>query len=589
MLIALVGNQNCGKTTLFNRLTGSAQHTGNFPGVTVEYHKGRLRGLADTVLMDLPGVYSLTPYSAEEAVTRDALSQVQGIINITDASHLPRNLYLTLQLTELGLPMVLAVNMMDEAEKRGIRIRFDRLSAMLGIPVVGVSAKKNKGTGQLIHAIQDQISSHRCPIPPAPSRPGEEYLLTADRRYRYVELLCEECIRQEPAKTDITQKLDRIFMHSAAAIPLFGTILLLIFYLTFGPVGGSCKRWMEGLVRNAASFLTGCLSDLPPLLASLLEEGIFQGVGSVLSFLPCILILFFCLSLLEDSGYLARISFLADKPMQTIGLSGRSVVPFLTGFGCSVPAAAAARTMPSQRDRILTVLFLPFVSCSAKLPVYTTLTGALFPNTGFLLIFLLYCSGLLWGVLNIAFSHKYLLRGRSESFVMELPPYRLPDWKTALRFTLERAKDFIIKAFTVIFAASVIIWCLQTFTPRFQPANRFEQSMLVQISSFLFPFFAPLGFGNTKATAALLAGLGAKEAVVSTLSVLTKDVTELFTPLSAFSFLNFVLLYMPCAAAFAAIRREIGTTSAVLAMIYQTAFAWLVSFGIYQIGLLLIT
>lgn len=587
MLIALAGNQNCGKTTLFNLLTGSAQHTGNFPGVTVEYHKGTLRGIPNATLMDLPGVYSLTPYSAEETITRDALSQVQGIINIADASHLPRNLYLTLQLTELGLPMVLAVNMMDEARKKGIQIDFSKLSHMLGIPVIGVSARKNTGTKALIQAIDQQIKTNSRPLCPAPPRPGEDYLFTADRRYRYVELLCEECICQKDTSPQRTAMLDNILMHSWASIPVFAGILLFIFFLTFGPVGGSCKKGMEQLVQFLSDLLTQSLSGLPPLLHSLITDGILQGVGGVLSFLPCILILFFCLSLLEDSGYLARISFLADKPMQTIGLSGRSVVPFLIGFGCSVPAAAAARTMPSQRDKILTILFLPFVSCSAKLPVYTTITSALFPKTGFILIFLLYLSGLFWGVLNTAFSHRYLFREQSESFVMELPPYRLPAWKTSLRYTLERAKDFIVKAFTIIFAASVIIWCLQTFTPHFQPANRFEQSMLVRISSVISPLFAPLGFGNTQTTAALLAGLGAKEAVVSTLFVLTKEIAGLFTPLSAFSFLHFVLLYMPCAAAFAAIRREIGTTSAVLAMIYQTAFAWLVSFGIYQIGLVL--
>lgn len=587
MLIALAGNQNCGKTTLFNLLTGSAQHTGNFPGVTVEYHKGALRKTQNAILMDLPGVYSLTPYSAEETVTRDALLQAEGIINIVDASHLPRNLYLTLQLTELGLPMVLAVNMMDEAEKNGIYIDFSKLSAMLGIPAVAISARKNTGTEQLIHTILEQVNAGRRPVPPAPAHPGEDYLFTADRRYRYVELICQQCILRKNKRKDPTQRLDRIFMHSKVSIPIFASILLLIFYLTFGPVGGSCKQWMEHLIQSAAAHLAHSFFDLPPLLQSLIEEGIFQGVGSVLSFLPCILILFFCLSLLEDSGYLARISFLADKPMQTIGLSGRSVVPFLTGFGCSVPAAASARTMPSQRDKILTVLFLPFVSCSAKLPVYTTITSAVFPQTGFFLIFLLYLSGLLWGILNTAFSHKFLIKGQSESFVMELPPYRMPNWKTSLRFTLERAKDFMIKAFTVIFTASVIIWCMQTFTPQFQPANRFDQSILVQIGSVLSPLFAPLGFGDTKLVAALFAGLGAKEAVISTLSVLCKDLTGVFTPLSAFSFLHFVLLYMPCAAAFAAIRREIGTISALLAMIYQTALAWIISFGIYQLGLLI--
>lgn len=582
MLIALTGNQNCGKTTLFNRLTGATGHTGNFPGVTVEYSAGALRGAQNITIMDLPGTYSLTPYSPEEAAAKEALLQADAIINLVDAGNLPRNLYLTLQLTELQHPMILVVNMMDEANRRGIHIDLPRLSERLKIPVIGISAKKGDGIPHLISSIRK--NQFAVPRSLAPARHGEDYLQTAQRRYKMVEQLCNSCLFLPSEKFLLSQKLDRIALHPFYSLPLFFGILLGIFFLTFGPFGNSCKEMTEQQILRLGIFLTEHLSNLPPLLHSLLVDGIFRGVGSVLSFLPCICILFFCFSLLEDSGYLARISFLADKPMQAIGLSGRSVIPFLTGFGCTVPAAAAARTLPSQREKILTVLFLPFVSCSAKLPVYTVITDAIFPHNGYLLIFLLYSSGLLWGVLNAAFTHRFLLSAPSESFVLELPPYRMPDWKTTLRCTLRRAADFIEKAFTVIFLASMLIWFCRTFTPTLQPVNRFEHSILITAGKHLANLFAPLGFGSPETAAALLAGLGAKEAVISTLSILCREIADLFTPLSAFAFLTFVLLYMPCAAAFAAIKREIGFLSALLAMIYQTAFAWIISFLVYQIG-----
>ena len=582
MLIALTGNQNCGKTTLFNRLTGATDHTGNFPGVTVEYSAGALQGAQNITIMDLPGTYSLTPYSPEEAAAKEALLQADAMVNLVDAGNLSRNLYLTLQLTELQRPMILAVNMMDEANRQGIHIDLSCLAEHLKIPVIGISAKKGDGISHLISSICG--NQFAVPRLMAPARHREDYLQTAQRRYKTVEQLCNSCLPLSTKKTDSSQKLDRIMLHPLFSLPLFSGILLGIFFLTFGPFGNSCKEMTEQQILRLGAFLAEQLSNLPPLLHSLLVEGIFQGVGSVLSFLPCICILFFCFSLLEDSGYLARISFLADKPMQAVGLSGRSVIPFLTGFGCTVPAAAAARTLPSRRERILTVLFLPFVSCSAKLPVYTVITDAFFPHTGFMLIFLLYTSGLLWGVLSTAFTHRFLLSAPSESFVLELPPYRVPDWKTVFRCTLRRAADFIEKAFTVIFLASMLIWFCRTFTPALQPVNRFEHSILITAGNRLASLFAPLGFGSSEAAAALLAGLGAKEAVISTLSILCREITDLFTPLSAFSFLTFVLLYMPCAAAFAAIKREIGFLSALLAMIYQTAFAWIITFLVYQIG-----
>lgn len=581
MIIGLAGNGNCGKTTLFNALTGSSARVGNFPGVTVEYRQGRVSYDPSLTVLDLPGIYSLTPYSEEEEVTVKALGQVQGIINVAEASNLPRNLYLTLQLSELGIPTVLAINMMDEVPH--LQIDCPKLSKLLGIPVIGISARKKQGLQELTRTMTQQIKQNirpRCPVPPVK---GEAYLVSADRRYRYIETVCGECIRQ--IKQTKTLSPDRLLLHSKAAFPILLGVLFLLFFIPFGPLGSWLKNGTETLIMQLWEIP---LPFFPLWFQSFVRDGMIGGVGSVLSFFPCIFLLFFCLSLLEDSGYLARISFLTDRPLQTIGLSGRSAVPFLTGFGCTVPAVAAAKTMPSQRDKILTVLYLPFVSCSAKLPVYTFLTEALFPKTGVLIIFLLYLSGILWGILNTAFSHRFLVGGVSESFVLELPPYRFPHIKQCLRYTLFQSGEFIKKACTVIFLASVCIWTLQYFTPSWESACQFEQSILFWLGQNLSPLFAPLGFGTPQAASALLAGLGAKEAVVSTLGVLNEEVRLLFSPLTAFSFLNFVLLYAPCAAAFAAIRRELGTISALLAFVYQTSLAWLISFGIYQLGQLIL-
>ncbi|MBE7042776.1 MAG: ferrous iron transporter B [Ruminococcaceae bacterium] len=583
MIIALTGNPNAGKTTLFNALTGASAHVGNFPGVTVEYKKGRVTWNPSLTILDLPGVYSLTPYSEEEEVTKQALEQVDGIINVADASNLSHHLYLTLQLTELGIPTVLAINMMDEATH--LQIDCPKLEQYLGIPVVGISARKKTGLRELTNGLSHQIKQKNCPCCPVPPVAGEEYVVSADRRYRYLEQVCSECIRQTDKPQEKTKRADRILLHSKAAFPCCLGVLFLLFFVPFGPLGRWLQRGMELLIEKVSHLP---LSVFPSWFQSFLREGIFGGVGSVLSFFPCIFLLFLCLSLLEDSGYLARISFLADRPLQTIGLSGRAAVPFLTGFGCTVPAVAAAKTMPSQRDKLLTVLCLPFLSCSAKLPVYTFLTNTFFPKTGFLLIFLLYLSGILWGILNTAFSHKFLVRGVSESFVMELPRYRVPHGKQCLKETMQRSGEFLKKTFTVIFLFSVLVWALQFFTPKGTVASDFSKSILFFWGTKVAPFFAPLGFGTPEAASALLAGLGAKEAVVSTLSILKQDLVFLFSPLSAFSFLHFVLLYMPCVAAFAAMRKELGTLSATLAILYQTAFAWLLSFGIYQVGLQLL-
>lgn len=573
MLIGMVGNANSGKSTLFRCLTGSDCHIGNFPGVTVDYQEGTLKCCSETSILDLPGIYSLTPYSEEEKVTKEALQQVDCILNVVDACHLPRHLYLTLQLTELKLPMVIAVNMIDEAKH--YFIDYSLLSSVLGVPVIPVSARKNRGISELEQAIKTSAKTPACPVL---SHFGEPYLLTAQRRYRYLDWLCQKCITEQTKKKP--PFLDRFLLHSPLSFPVLAGVLLLLLFVPFGAPG----QWASSMAEQGFAALSSRMPPtLFPWLESLLKDGIFTGVGSVLSFFPSVFLLFLGISLLEDSGYLARISFLLDKPFQTIGLSGRSVLPLLTGFGCTVPALSCAKILPSQRDRYLTLLFLPFVSCSAKLPVYTVITTAIFPRFGFFLIVLLYVSGLLWGLLNTAFSHQYLVKGTSESFVLELPPYRFPNIRHCVRYALMQTGQFIKKIVTVIFLSCLCIWGLQYFTPHLTPALTPSESILVKVATVISPIFTPLGFGTSEATASLLAGLGAKEAVISTLSILTKDGLP-FSPLSAFSFLNFVLLYAPCTAAFAAMRKELGTLSALLLFVYQTSFAWLVSFGIYQIG-----
>lgn len=666
MIFSLVGNQNCGKTTLFNQLTGSNQHVGNFPGVTVEKKEGTIKKHKDVTVVDLPGIYSLSPYTSEEVVTRDFLLQEKptGIINIVDATNLERNIYLTLQLMELQLPMVVALNMMDAIESSGSFIDVAKLEEELGVPVVPISASKNAGIGELVerirvvgqekrppkrldfckgpvhkavhsvaHLIEEQAKEREIPIRFAATKlvegdfsmaeklalnetdqdiihhiveDMEQSLGTdreaamADMRYEYIEQLCRiAVIKKGETKEQLRSvKIDAILTHRFFAIPIFLGILFTIFWLTFGVVGATLSDWFSmGIDRVTMAvdrFLY--LAGSSDWVHSLVIDGVFAGVGSVLSFLPTILILFFFLSLLEDSGYMARVAFVMDKLLRKIGLSGRSFVPMLIGFGCSVPAIMATRTLSSERDRKMTILLIPFMSCSAKLPIYALFTAAFFPEHGALVMIGLYGLGVLVGILVALLFKNALFVGNPVPFVMELPAYRLPSAKSVGLHMWEKAKDFLIKAFTVIFVSTLVIWVLQSFDHHLAWVEDPAQSLLAGIGRQIAPFFRPLGFGDWRAATALLTGLTAKEAVVSTLSVLVGGgdteavlaaLTQLFpTSWAAVSFLIFTLLYMPCVAAMAAMKRELGDwQSAVLAMIFQIAIAWLVAFSIYQIGL----
>ena len=669
MTFALIGNQNSGKTTLFNQLTGSNQHVGNFPGVTVEKKEGTLRKHKDVSVVDLPGIYSLSPYTAEEVVTRDfALNdKPDGIINIVDATNIERNLYLTLQLTELQIPMILALNMMDEVTANGDYIDIDKLSSSLGVPVVPISASKNDGIDELVdraiatvkdgilpqktdfcqaggelhktihsiaHIIEDHANAAGIPTRFAATKlvegdtpmmqrlalhKDEVDLITilvqnmekalgtyrdaalADMRYDFIERLCARCVEKKHTQTKQQLRsiqIDKVLTHKVFALPIFLCIMLLVFWITFGLVGPV----LSDLLSEGIDFVTQATDTLlvnlqvSDWLRSLIIDGVFAGVGSVLSFLPTIVILFFLLSILEDSGYMARVAFVMDKILRKIGLSGRSFVPMLIGFGCSVPAIMATRTLSSERDRRLTVMLIPFISCSAKLPIYTVFTAAFFPKGGALVMMGLYVFGILMGILSAFLLKNTLFKGKPVPFVMELPAYRLPAAKSVLLHMWEKAKDFIMKAFTIIFFATIVIWLLQSFDLRFEMVQDSSQSILASIGKFVAPIFAPLGFGNWQAVTALITGLTAKEAVVSTFAVLTGAgdssslipiLSGMFTPLQAISFLVFTLLYMPCVAAMAAVKRELGGyKSALLVMLYQTAFAWVAAFVVYSFGLL---
>lgn len=669
MTFALIGNQNSGKTTLFNQLTGSNQHVGNFPGVTVEKKEGALRKHKDVSVVDLPGIYSLSPYTAEEVVTRDfALNdKPDGIINIVDATNIERNLYLTLQLTELQIPMILALNMMDEVTANGDYIDIDKLSSSLGVPVVPISASKNDGIDELVdraiatvkdgvlpqktdfcqaggelhktihsiaHIIEDHANAAGIPTRFAATKlvegdtpmmqrlalhKDEVDLITilvqnmekalgtyrdaalADMRYDFIERLCARCVEKKHTQTKQQLRsiqIDKVLTHKVFALPIFLCIMLLVFWITFGLVGPV----LSDLLSEGIDFVTQATDTLlvnlqvSDWLRSLIIDGVFAGVGSVLSFLPTIVILFFLLSILEDSGYMARVAFVMDKLLRKIGLSGRSFVPMLIGFGCSVPAIMATRTLSSERDRRLTVMLIPFISCSAKLPIYTVFTAAFFPKGGALVMMGLYVFGILMGILSAFLLKNTLFKGKPVPFVMELPAYRLPAAKSVLLHMWEKAKDFIMKAFTIIFFATIVIWLLQSFDLRFEMVQDSSQSILASIGKFVAPIFAPLGFGNWQAVTALITGLTAKEAVVSTFAVLTGAgdssslipiLSGMFTPLQAISFLVFTLLYMPCVAAMAAVKRELGGyKSALLVMLYQTAFAWVAAFVVYSFGLL---
>ena len=666
MKLALAGNQNCGKTTLFNQLTGSNQHVGNFPGVTVDRKDGIIRGHEDVTVVDLPGIYSLSPYTAEEIVTRDYLlkEKPDGIINIVDATNIERNLYLTMQLMELGIPMVLALNMMDEVRQNGGSVNVSKLSQELGIPVVPITASKNEGVSELIdvvlrtaqqrqkpkrldfcqgavhraiHSVSHMIEDHAAAIG-VPSRfaatkllegdepmmaqlslsPNERELIQhsveemeeecgmdrnaalADMRYTFLDELCAGTVVRphESKEHQRSVRIDRLLTHKFLAIPIFLGIMLLIFWLTFGLVGS----FLSDLLSLGIDWVTD-LADrgltaygINPVVHSLIIDGVFAGIGSVLSFLPIIVTLFFFLSLLEDSGYMARVAFVMDKLLRKIGLSGRSFVPMLIGFGCTVPAVMATRTLSSDRDRKMTILLTPFISCSAKLPIYGVFTAAFFPEYGALVMIGLYVLGILLGILSGLILGHTAFKGNPVPFVMELPAYRLPAPKSVVRLVWDKAKDFITRAFTVIFLATIIIWVLQTFDSRINVVSDSSQSLLAQIGRLIAPLFAPLGFGSWQMSTALLTGFTAKEAVVSTLAVLTgSSMATLPQTLSgalplpaALAFLVFTLLYTPCVAAIAAVKREMGgAKSALFVVFYQTAVAWVAAFLVYRLALLI--
>ena len=667
MIFALVGNQNCGKTTLFNQLTGSNQHVGNFPGVTVDSKEGVMRGAKGCSVVDLPGIYSLRPYTAEEIVTRDFIlnQKPDGIINIVDATNIERNLYLTLQLLEMQIPMVLALNMMDEVRGNGGTIDVQKMSDELGIPVVPIAAAKNEGIEDLvesavrvahtrtlpkrvdfcddgpvhrcIHAVSHLIEDHAQAAGMARRFAatklieGDEDIISrlllnqnelemvehsivemedegkldrnaaiASMRYDYIERLCSKTVVKcrESREHLRSVRIDRVLTNKYAALPIFVGIMLLIFWLTFDVVGACLQDLLAlGISRLSTLVDHGLTSyGMNPVVHSLIIDGIFAGVGSVVSFLPIIVVMFFFLSILEDTGYMARVAFVMDKLLRKIGLSGRSFVPMLIGFGCTVPAVMATRTLPSARDRRLTILLTPFMSCSAKIPIYAVFTAAFFPQHAVLAMALLYFGGMVVGVLISLLLNHTVFRGNPVPFVMELPNYRLPTLKSVAMLLWDKARDFLQRAFTVIFVATLAIWFLESFDLHLNFVTDSSRSLLASIGRILAPVFRPLGFEDWRVTTALITGFTAKEAVVSTLGILTGAGTEhlsaalsgLFTPLSAVSFLMFTLLYTPCVAAIAAIGRELGgrLRGAVVA-VFQCVVAWCVAAGLYQLLLLI--
>lgn len=662
LTFALAGNQNCGKTTLFNQLTGSSQHVGNFPGVTVDRKDGSIRGKSNTLVTDLPGIYSMSPYSSEEIVTRNFVlnEHPRGIINIVDATNIERNLYLTMQLMELDIPMVLALNMMDEVRENGGSIVINRMEEMLGIPVVPISAAKNEGIDELVaHALHvakyqekpekidfcdaddDGGAVHRClhaimhliedhaqeagiPVRFAAAKlaEGDQLILEklkldqnekemlehivkqmesergldraaaiAHMRFDFIEKICDETvIKPKESKEHIrSTKIDRILTGKYTAIPCFVGIMALVFYLTFGVIGA----FLSGILDMGIEALGGAIDQLMAaahvnsVLHSLVMDGIFNGVGSVLSFLPVIVTLFFFLSLLEDSGYMARVAFVMDKLLRKIGLSGRSIVPMLIGFGCTVPGVMASRTLPSERDRRMTILLTPFMSCSAKLPIYAFFAAAFFPENSALVMILLYFGGIVMGILMALLLRRTMFSGEAVPFVMELPNYRMPGAKNVGHLLWDKAKDFLQRAFTVIFIATLVIWFLQTFDIHLNVVTDSKDSILAMAASVVAPIFRPMGFGDWRISTALITGFMAKESVVSTLSVLfgsTEALLAAITPLAAASLLVFCLLYTPCVAAVAAIKRELGGKWAAGVVIGQCVIAWIAAFVVYMIA-----
>ncbi len=661
---ALAGNQNCGKTTLFNQLTGSNQHVGNFPGVTVDRKDGEIRGQKNTLVTDLPGIYSMSPYSSEEIVTRNFVlnEHPRGIINIVDATNIERNLYLTMQLMELDVPMVLALNMMDEVRENGGSVLVNQMEERLGIPVIPISAAKNEGIDELVahavhvakyqekpgrkdfceandhggavhralHAIMHLIEDHAAradiPVRFAASKLAEgdalileqlaldenekemlEHIVCqmetergldraaaiADMRFNFIEKVCRETVvkPKESREHVRSTEIDRVLTGKYTALPCFAGIMAAVFFLTFHVIGASLQSVLEILIGKLTELVDSAMTawGVNPVLHSLVIDGIFNGVGSVLSFLPIIVTLFFFLSILEDSGYMARVAFVMDKLLRKIGLSGRSIVPMLVGFGCTVPGVMASRTLPSERDRKMTILLTPFMSCSAKLPIYAFFTAAFFPKYSALVMVLLYFGGIFMAVLMAMLMQGTLFQGEAVPFVMELPNYRMPGAKNVGQLLWDKAKDFLQRAFTVIFVATIVIWFLQTFGTHLNVVEDSKDSILAVVSGCLAPVFRPLGFGDWRVSTALLTGFMAKESVVSTLSVLfgtTAQLTEILTPVSALSLLVFCLLYTPCVAAVASIKRELGGRWAVGVVVSQCVIAWLAAFVVHGFALL---
>lgn len=662
---ALAGNQNCGKTTLFNQLTGANQHVGNFPGVTVDRKDGAIRGYTHTNVVDLPGIYSMSPYTDEEIVSRNYIleEQPQGIINIVDATNIERNLYLTMQLMELDRPLVLALNMMDELQGNGGSVRVNRMEELLGIPVVPIVAARGEGVDELVehalhvahfqelpgrndfcspdahggavhralhsimHLIADHAEAAHIPVRFAADKLCEgdgaiaealkldtneqeaiEHIVRqmeaergldraaaiADMRFNFIQRVVAECVVKphESREHERSRKIDVLLTGKWTAIPTFVAIMGLVFWLTFDVVG----KWLEDLVSLGVDALVGLVDGaltacgVNPVVHSLVVDGMLNGVGTVLPIAPIIVTMFFFLSLLEDTGYMARVAFVMDKLLRRIGLSGRSIVPMLMGFGCTVPAVMATRTLPSERDRKLTILLTPFMSCSTKLTIYSFFIAAFFPLHGGAVMLLLYLLGMLTGVLVALISHKTAFKGEAVPFVMELPNYRMPSLKSVLRLMWDKTSDFLARAFTVVFVAAVVVWFLQSFDLRLDMVSSPADSMLAAVSGWLSPLFAPLGFADWRATTSLIVGFMAKETVVSTLSVLfggTAALSSVFSPLTAFVFLVFCLLYTPCIAAVTAIKRELGGKWAAGIVVFQCAIAWACAFVVRLVGMTL--
>ena len=664
LTFALAGNQNCGKTTLFNQLTGSNQHVGNFPGVTVDQKSGSIRGHENTKITDLPGIYSMSPYTDEEIVSREFILREQptGIINIVDATNIERNLYLTLQLIELDRPMVLALNMMDELTGNGGSVDINAMESLLGIPIVPISAAKGEGIEELVahalhvahyqekpgrmdfcdaeshrgavhrclhgimHLIEDHAKEARIPVRFAATKIVEgdsriiealmldqnememiEHIICqmekergldrsaaiADMRFAFIGKLVDRTFHKahESRQHERSRRIDKVLTGKYTAIPAFIAIMSLVFYLTFNVIGAGLQDLLAagiGLLQDQVDAAMTA-AGVNEAMHSLVIDGIFQGVGTVLSFLPIIVTLFFFLSLLEDTGYMARIAFVMDKWLRRIGLSGRSIVPLLIGFGCSVPAIMSTRTLPSERDRRMTILLTPFMSCSAKLPIYGFFIAAFFGDYGALPMIVLYFGAMLVGIVVAYLGKNTIFKGEAVPFVMELPNYRMPGRRNVMQLLWEKSKDFLERAFSVIFIATIVIWFLQTFNFRLDMVTDSSESMLAAVAGIITPIFAPLGFGDWRISTALISGFMAKESVVSTLGVLfgTSSISTVLTPLSAASLLAFCLLYTPCVAAITSVKRELGTKWAIWVVIFQCVVAWIVAFIVHTIGMLL--